>query len=101
MPDCRLASCATDADDARVGPAARQRPSAETAVGQCRAFYGTRNPTSFVSQALGIEEWQLRQAIHAIKRRSGLMGAGRVIIYDDDKVTDERGDELGNIFDEL
>jgi len=56
-----------------------------------------RNPIPYVSQSLGIEEWQLRQGIHAIKRRCGLMGADRVIIYDDKKVTDE----LGNVLDEI
>jgi hypothetical protein len=60
-----------------------------------------RNPTPYVSQTLGIEEWQLRNAIHSIKRRCGLMGTDRVIIYDDGKVTDEHGDELGNVFDEV
>jgi hypothetical protein len=60
-----------------------------------------RNPTPYVSQALGIEEWQLRHAIHAIKRRSGLKGADRVIIYDDGTVTDEHGEELGNIHAEV
>jgi hypothetical protein len=54
-----------------------------------------------VSQTLGIEEWQLRHAIHSIKRRCGLTGGDRVVIYDDGKVTDEHGDELGNIFDEV
>ncbi len=29
------------------------------------------------------------------------MGAERVIIYDDGRVTDESGDELGNVFDEV
>ena len=58
------------------------------------------SPTPYVSQALGVEEWQLRRAIHAIKRRCGLTGADRVIIYDDGKVTDEQGEELGNILDE-
>ncbi len=60
-----------------------------------------RNPTPYVSEALGIEEWQLRNAIHAIKRRCGLSGSDRVIVYDDGKVTDEHDDELGNIFDEI
>lgn len=60
-----------------------------------------RNPTPYVSQSLGIEEWQLRQAIHTIKNRAGLTGPDRVIIYDDGKVTAENGDELGNIRDEI
>ena len=59
------------------------------------------NPTPYVSQALGIEEWQLRHAIHVIKRRSGLSGSDRVVVYDDGNVTDERGDDLGHIYDEV
>ena len=60
-----------------------------------------RNPTPYVSRSLGVEEWQLRNAIHAIKRRRGLTGTDRLIIYDDGKVADEHGDELGNIYDEI
>ena len=59
------------------------------------------NPTPFVSETLGVEEWQLRKAIHAIKRRVGLRGAERVIIYDDGAVTDEQGEDLGNIHGEV
>ena len=59
------------------------------------------NPGPYVSTALGIEEWQLRNAIHAIKRRWGLGGADRVIIYDDGTVTDEHGEELGDILAEI
>jgi hypothetical protein len=60
-----------------------------------------RNPTPYVSQTLRIEEWQLRNAIHAIKRRCGRTGADRVIIYDDGAVTDEHGEALGNVHDEV
>ena len=59
------------------------------------------NPTPYVSQALGIEEWQLRNAIHAIKRRWGLAGTDRIVIYDDGTVTDEHGEDLGNILAEV
>jgi hypothetical protein len=59
------------------------------------------NPTWYVSESLGIEEWELRGAIHTIKRRSGLSGRDRVIIYSDGKVTDEHGEDLGNIHDEV
>ena len=59
------------------------------------------NPALYVSRTLGVEEWQLRHAIHAVKRRSGLVGADRVIIYEDGTVTDQSGEELGNIFDEI
>ena len=60
-----------------------------------------RNPTKYVSDALGIERWQLREAIHRIKVRGNLRGADRVIIYDNGSVTDANGDPLGNIFDEI
>jgi hypothetical protein len=59
------------------------------------------NPTRYVSRSLGVAEWQLRRAIHVIKRRAGMPGGERVIIYDDGRVTDANGDELGNIFDEI
>lgn len=61
----------------------------------------TQNPTPYVSRALGIEEWQLRQAIHKIKGRSTLRGQDRVIIYRNGAVTDANGDDLGNVYDEI
>ena len=60
-----------------------------------------RNPTSYVSDQLGIERWQVRQAVHKIKARSDLGGNDRVIIYDDGTVPDENGGALGNIHDEI
>jgi hypothetical protein len=54
-----------------------------------------------VSQALGIERWQLRNALHAIKEAEGLGGSDRVTIWDNGMVTDHRGDALGNVYDEL
>jgi hypothetical protein len=59
------------------------------------------NPTPYVSRWLGIEEWQLRNAIHRIKGRTGLTGADRVIIYDDGRITDAHGEDLGNVHDEI
>jgi hypothetical protein len=58
-------------------------------------------PTRDVSAALGIERWQLRAAIHKIKASSDLSSTDRVTIYDDGTVTDQNGDWLGNIHDEL
>ncbi len=60
-----------------------------------------QNPSPYVSQALGIEEWQLRTAIHKIKGRSPLRGQDRVIIYRNGDMTDENGEVLGNAFDEI
>jgi hypothetical protein len=58
------------------------------------------NPTNEVSRALGIERLQLRRALHRIKQAQGL-GGDRVIIWDDGTVTDNQGDVLGNVYDEI
>jgi hypothetical protein len=50
---------------------------------------------------LGIERWQLRQAIHKIKAGNNLGGNDKVIVHSDGKVTDVNGSEIGNIFDEI
>jgi hypothetical protein len=59
------------------------------------------NPPKYVSDRLGIEHWQLGGAIHEIKAAGNLRAVDRVIIYDDGTVTDEHGEHLGNIYDEL
>ncbi len=59
------------------------------------------NPTRYVSDALGIARWQLRAALHQIKHRSNLGGQDRVVVYDDGRVTDAYGDDIGNILDEV
>ena len=59
------------------------------------------NPTHYVSNALGIARWQLREALHQIKRRADLGGPDRVVIYDDGSVTDANGNDIGNILDEV
>ena len=58
------------------------------------------NPPNYVSDALGIERWQLRNKWHKIKASSNLGATDRTIIYDDGRVTDANGDEIGNIFSE-
>ena len=58
------------------------------------------NPTDYASKVLGIERWQLRAALHKIKARSNLGATDDIAIYDDGKVTDAHGDEVGNIHDE-
>ncbi|HXQ52961.1 MAG TPA: hypothetical protein VN802_17860 [Stellaceae bacterium] len=60
-----------------------------------------RNPTKHVSDRLGIERWQLREALHKIKARSNLGATDRVIIYDDGNIADEDGQVVGNINDEI
>lgn len=63
------------------------------------------NPSKYVSDQLGITREQLGDAIHEIKAAGDLSPADRVIIYDDGyddgTVTDERGDILGNIYNEI
>ncbi len=59
------------------------------------------NPTQYVSDALNIQRFQLRAALHKIKARSDLGGRDRVIVYDDGRVTDINGEDIGNIHDEF
>ena len=59
------------------------------------------NPPKYVSDRLGIHHWQLGDAIHELKAAGNIRPAERVIIYDDGMVTNEHGDVLGNIYDEL
>jgi hypothetical protein len=59
------------------------------------------NPTKYVSDRLGIQHWQLGDAIHELKAAGNLSPAERVIIYDDGTVTDESGYVLGNIHNEI
>ena len=59
------------------------------------------NPTKHVSDQLNVHHWQLGNAIHEIKHAGNLRGPDRVIIYDDGTVTDELGEHLGNIYDEI
>jgi len=59
------------------------------------------SPTRYVSDALGIARWQLREALHQIKHRSNLGGQDRVVVYEDGRVTDADGDDIGNILDEV
>jgi hypothetical protein len=59
------------------------------------------NPPKYVSDRLKIQHWQLGEAIHEIKAAGNLRATDGVVIYDDGTVTDEHGDALGNIYDEL
>jgi hypothetical protein len=60
-----------------------------------------RSPTKYVSERLGIRPyWRLRLAIHRIKARSNLGGTDKVKIYEDGRVTDENGYDIGNVYDE-
>ena len=59
------------------------------------------NPSDYVSDKLRITREQLGDAIHEIKAAGNLSPTDRVIIYDDGTVTDEHGDALGNIYNEI
>jgi hypothetical protein len=59
------------------------------------------NPTKYVSDRLRITREQLGEALHEIKASGNLRAVDRVIIYDDGMVTDEHGEPLGHIYDEL
>jgi hypothetical protein len=59
------------------------------------------NPTHFVSDELGITRWQLGKAHHKIKAYSNLGATDRTVIYNDGRVTDANGEDIGNIFDEV
>jgi hypothetical protein len=59
------------------------------------------NPTKCVSGRLGIQHWQLGDAIHELTAAGDLSRAERVIIYDDGTVTNESGYVLGNIHNEI
>jgi hypothetical protein len=57
------------------------------------------NPTRYVSDALDITRSQFRRAHHKIEASSNLGATDRTVIYEDGKVTDANGYELGNILD--
>ena len=54
-----------------------------------------------VSDRLGIERRQLREALHKIKSGADISASEGVIIYDDGTVTDLSGEQIGNIYDEI
>jgi hypothetical protein len=39
--------------------------------------------------------------LHKIKKAAGLRGADRVTIMSDGMVTDDRGEAIGNVYDEI
>jgi hypothetical protein len=61
----------------------------------------SENPNRYVCDILGIERWQLKEAIHRIKASRGLGPADRITIYDDGSVTDSDGDLVGNVYNEI
>jgi hypothetical protein len=58
------------------------------------------NPPDFVARALAMAPRHFSRALHKIKAANDLSGADRVIIYNDGSVEDERGEPLGNLYDE-
>ena len=61
---------------------------------------GSGNPTNQVANRLGMPRWQLGDRLHAIKQAWGLGGAEWVTIWLSGRVTDEAGEEIGNLYDE-
>jgi len=67
-----------------------------------KIWSGPNNPTASVAHTLGIERWQLRNAIHAIKKDTRLGARDRVTIWDDGSVTsDIDGSWIGDIVTEI
>lgn len=58
------------------------------------------NPVAHVSRMLDVPEEDVGAAIHSIKAAARLRGADNIVIYDNGDVTDARGEEIGNIYDE-
>jgi hypothetical protein len=71
-------------------------------LGVARVIWNrSRNPTNYVSEQLGIERWQLREAIHKIKSGADMSAEDAVIVYDDGTVTNSADEPVGNIYDEI
>jgi hypothetical protein len=58
------------------------------------------NSPASVARALGIEARRFSRVIHKIKAAADLSGTDRAIIYSDGTVVDERGEAIGNLYDE-
>ena len=59
------------------------------------------NPTRDVARRLGVTREQLRDAIHRIKEDAKLGARDRITIWDDGTITDERGETIGNVHEEV
>lgn len=57
-------------------------------------------PVPYASEKLELQEEDVSAAIHAIKAAARLRGADSIIMDDTGNVTDSRGEEIGNIYDE-
>jgi hypothetical protein len=66
-----------------------------------RLWSNPGNPPRWVAGRLGISEWDLSDALHKIKKAAGLSGADRVNIMSDGTVADDRGEAIGNVYDEI
>jgi hypothetical protein len=58
------------------------------------------SPSEYVAKELGLDHWEVRKAIHKIKGSANLRGGDCVIIFENGDVTNESGEDIGNIFDE-
>ena len=59
------------------------------------------NPPRGIATRLGITRHQLREAIYRIKEDFQLGPRDRLTIWDDGSVTDEDGELIANIYDEI
>ncbi|HTT81105.1 MAG TPA: hypothetical protein VMF86_15640 [Stellaceae bacterium] len=59
------------------------------------------NPSRGVAARLGITRDQLRNALHRIKADVKYGPTDRVIIWDDGSVSDDEGEMIGNVYDEI
>jgi hypothetical protein len=66
-----------------------------------RLWSKSDNPPKWVSDQLNLSHWVFSDALHKIKEAEGLRGADSVHIYDDGDVTDDGGELIGNIYDEI
>jgi hypothetical protein len=66
-----------------------------------RLWDSPSNPPRWVSGRLGILQWGLSDALHKIKKAAGSRGADRITIMSDGTVTDDRGEAIWNVYDEI
>lgn len=66
-----------------------------------RIWSNPGNPPRGVATRLGITRAQLRNALHRIKADVKLGARDRVTIWDDGSVTDDEGDLIGNVHQEI
>jgi len=66
-----------------------------------RIWSNPENPPSQIARQLGITHEQLRDRLHKLKRWAGLRPGDHINIFDDGTITDDVGDPIGNVCDEI